>query len=98
MLDATLGEGMGRRLAVWMATILMLGAASSAVPQQGGDRQAAQDPQDAMTRKLLARLDLEKYKATIKGLAQFGDRRQGRSVTASPRPAERSAWVALKDF
>src|SRR5262249_59420387 len=26
---------------------------------------------------LLARLDLERYKATIKGLAQFGDRRQG---------------------
>ena len=57
--------------------IFMLGAAPSAMPQQGGDRQAAQDPQDAMTRKLLARLDLEKYKATIKGLAQFGDRRQG---------------------
>jgi peptidase M28-like protein len=28
-------------------------------------------------RNLVARLDLEKYKATIKGLTQFGDRRQG---------------------
>ena len=28
-------------------------------------------------RDLVARLDLEKYKATIKGLTQFGDRRQG---------------------
>jgi hypothetical protein len=28
-------------------------------------------------RELVARLDLEKYKATIKGLTQFGDRRQG---------------------
>src|SRR5216110_1908936 len=27
--------------------------------------------------RLVARLDLEKYKATIKGLTQFGDRRQG---------------------
>src|SRR5438067_12042225 len=27
--------------------------------------------------QLVARLDLEKYKATIKGLTQFGDRRQG---------------------
>ena len=27
--------------------------------------------------KLVAQLDLEKYKATIKGLTQFGDRRQG---------------------
>ena len=26
---------------------------------------------------LVGRLDLEKYKATIKGLTQFGDRRQG---------------------
>src|SRR5216110_574176 len=27
--------------------------------------------------QLVARLDLERYKATIKGLTQFGDRRQG---------------------
>ena len=26
---------------------------------------------------MVERLDLEKYKATIKGLTQFGDRRQG---------------------
>ncbi|MEP7088062.1 MAG: peptidase M28, partial [Gemmatimonadota bacterium] len=26
---------------------------------------------------LVSRLELEKYKATIKGLTQFGDRRQG---------------------
>src|SRR6058998_1852269 len=34
---------------------------------------AAQDP----IARLVARLDLEQYKATIKGLTQFGDRRQG---------------------
>ena len=34
---------------------------------------AAEDPVKA----LVARLDLEKYKATIKGLTRFGDRRQG---------------------
>lgn len=34
---------------------------------------AADDP----VKTLVARLDLEKYKATIKGLTQFGDRRQG---------------------
>src|SRR3712207_2947593 len=28
-------------------------------------------------RTLVGRLDLERYKATIKGLTQFGDRRQG---------------------
>ncbi len=31
----------------------------------------------AAIRMLVARLDLERYKATIKGLTQFGDRRQG---------------------
>src|SRR5215831_8580362 len=36
-------------------------------------QQAAPDPIATMVR----RLDLEKYKATIKGLTQFGDRRQG---------------------
>ncbi len=77
MLDGTLRREIERRLAV-VATTLLLGAASAATAQQSGARPpAAPDPQDAMTRKLLARLDLEKYKATIKGLTQFGDRRQG---------------------
>jgi hypothetical protein len=31
----------------------------------------------AAIRALVSRLDLERYKATVKGLAQFGDRRQG---------------------
>ena len=34
---------------------------------------AADDP----IRVMVDRLDLEKYKATVKGLTQFGDRRQG---------------------
>src|SRR4029453_14315603 len=33
--------------------------------------------QDPDVKALVDRLDLEKYKATIKGLTQFGDRRQG---------------------
>src|SRR2546422_2536170 len=32
---------------------------------------------DDPTRIMVGRLELEKYKATIKGLTQFGDRRQG---------------------
>jgi hypothetical protein len=35
------------------------------------------DPASDPVKALMARLDLEKYKATIKGLTQFGDRRQG---------------------
>ena len=38
---------------------------------------AAGDSADSNVRAMVARLDLEKYKATIKGLTQFGDRRQG---------------------
>jgi hypothetical protein len=35
------------------------------------------DPPDPVVTSLVARLDLERYKATIKGLTRFGDRRQG---------------------
>ena len=35
------------------------------------------DDVDATARALVGRLDLDKYKATIKGLTAFGDRRQG---------------------
>ncbi len=44
-----------------------------AVPRGGAAADPAQDP----VRELVSRLDLEKYKATIKGLTNFGDRRQG---------------------
>jgi hypothetical protein len=37
----------------------------------------ASDSADAMVRTMVARLDFERYKATIKGLTAFGDRRQG---------------------
>jgi hypothetical protein len=66
------------RLTLGTAALLMLGGAPDAVPQtRSGGPAAARSPQDEMTRQLLGRLDLEKYKATVKGLAQFGDRRQG---------------------
>ena len=38
---------------------------------------AAPAPANDPIRTLVSRLDLEKYKATVKGLTQFGDRRQG---------------------
>src|SRR2546425_13060732 len=34
-------------------------------------------PTDDPVRVLVGRLDLDRYKATIKGLTEFGDRRQG---------------------
>src|SRR5436305_10775825 len=40
---------------------------------------AAGDTTDDPIATMVGRLDLERYKATIKGLTQFGDRRQGTS-------------------
>jgi hypothetical protein len=79
---ATLKQGAGNRfsegrmrlhrMALVGATLLMVagGGASGAQP-------AAADARDEEVRRLLGRLDLERYKATIKGLTRFGDRRQG---------------------
>jgi len=44
---------------------------------QTGERQIAAPVPDETVQALVGRLDLERYKATIKGLTQFGDRRQG---------------------
>ena len=44
--------------------------------QQQAAPAAAADADDPI-RVMVGRLDLERYKATIKGLTQFGDRRQG---------------------
>ncbi|MGH7529442.1 MAG: M28 family peptidase [Gemmatimonadales bacterium] len=50
-------------------------AASSGASAQ--DTAAHRTPAADPVAQLVARLDLERYKATIKGLTQFGDRRQG---------------------
>src|SRR5687768_2772686 len=59
--------------------IASLSAQSSSGPPQGQQPQstapAAAQIDDVRT--LVGRLDLEKYKATVKGLTAFGDRRQG---------------------
>jgi hypothetical protein len=53
------------------------------------------DPPDPVATSLVARLDLERYKATIKGLTQFGDRRQG---TARNRDAIDWIEAQLKSY
>jgi len=59
------------RLLVGSITALALATVASA--------QNTPAPADSVdpVKEMVARLDLEKYKATIKGLTQFGDRRQG---------------------
>src|SRR6266513_1600613 len=53
--------------------VLLAALALPAVAPAQGDSTTAPDP----VATLVARLDLERYKATIKCLTQFGDRRQG---------------------
>jgi hypothetical protein len=53
--------------------VLLAALAIPAVAPAQGDSTTAPDP----IAQLVARLDLERYKATIKGLTTFGDRRQG---------------------
>jgi hypothetical protein len=56
------------------------GLIAALCPPAFGQRAAAPDqgiPSDDAVRILVGRLDLERYKATIKGLTEFGDRRQG---------------------
>ena len=45
-------------------------------PAPASSQAAGPQPEDPI-QTLVGRLDLERYKATIKGLTQFGDRRQG---------------------
>ncbi len=65
-----------------LAKVLMLGALIavpllSARPLVAAAAAAGVPVPDDPVAQLVARLDLERYKATIKGLTRFGDRRQG---------------------
>ena len=76
--------------------ILMITVLSS---QRGAAPATANDP----VRAIVGRLDLEKYKATIKGLTQFGDRRhyqldvrqRSDALAASRRCAEEGADLLM---
>ncbi|MDP2318017.1 MAG: M28 family peptidase [Acidobacteriota bacterium] len=58
---------------VLLALVTTVVVATNLHGQQPAAPPAAADP----IRTLVSRLDLEKYKTTVKGLTQFGDRRQG---------------------
>src|SRR4051812_49703421 len=60
------------RSSAWLIGVLTLVQGSPCLAQAS----APAGPADPIA-VLVGRLDLERYKATIKGLTQFGDRRQG---------------------
>jgi hypothetical protein len=59
------------------AVLLLTAFTVAPARAQSGASPTAVPGDTAVVRTLVARLDLERYKATIKGLTQFGDRRQG---------------------
>ncbi len=60
-----------------MSACLAAGVGASVAAQQQAPAAPPADAAPDPVKILVDRLDLEKYKATIKGLTQFGDRRQG---------------------
>jgi hypothetical protein len=63
-----------------LACAILAMAAPLPLLAQAGARTPEQIREDSITlaiRPIVARLDFAKYKATVKGLTQFGDRRQG---------------------
>jgi hypothetical protein len=59
-----------------VAAGVIAGTISISAAQQAAPQQQAPAPPDQV-RTLVGRLTLDKYKSTIKGLTQFGDRREG---------------------
>ncbi|MBI4486856.1 MAG: M28 family peptidase [Acidobacteria bacterium] len=67
-----------KRFTVAIASVVVASFAFMSNQRTGAaSPQATVKPADDPVRALVGRLDLETYKATIKGLTQFGDRRQG---------------------
>ena len=83
----------------YLATALVLVAliAAPSVRAQGAAEPPARPDtlRNPEVQAMVARLDLEKFKATIKGLTQFGDRRQG---TARNRAAVDWIEAQLKSY
>ena len=72
-----------RTLALTLAVLLAAGSSAISAPQQQDD--------DDPIRQLVSELTLEQYKDTLKGLTQFGDRRQG-----TQRNRDAVDWIEMK--
>src|SRR5216117_2459918 len=64
------------RIALSAACLIVVSTIATA-QQPAGSPAAADTTINDAVKTMVSRLDLERYKATIKGLTQFGDRRQG---------------------
>ena len=68
---------MRTRLLMATTALFVAGLVSSDGAQRGASTQPGGPPSQDHVQMLVDRLDLERYKATIKGLTAFGDRREG---------------------
>jgi hypothetical protein len=66
-----------RIAAAGAALVVLLQPRLGTSQQRPAGQASVSDARDEMVQRLIGRLDLEAYQATIKGLTQFGDRRQG---------------------
>lgn len=82
------------RLARFVTTSALLAVASASSTPVAAQQPAPADSADPIA-TLVGQLDLERYKATIKGLTAFGDRRQG---TARNRQALDWIEAQLKSY
>ena len=80
--------GVAVRLRIIVVTFVCGAIASLAASQESRDSQPSQVPDEDPVATLVAQLDIERYKATIKALTQFGDRRQG-----TPRNQAANNWI-----
>src|SRR5262245_60097685 len=76
------------RRSIVAAAGLVAGTVTLVAMGPGGGQQQQAPAAPDFTQMLVDRLDLEKYKATIKGLTQFGDRREG-----TQRNRDAVAWI-----
>ncbi len=63
--------------ATLVSTLVCLALPARLSAQAAAAATPASDSADAMIRTMVSRLDFDRYKATVKGLTAFGDRRQG---------------------
>ncbi len=76
----------------WTGALVVTAALAAGIVAMAGARRAAQTPPAAAggdaAATLVARLDVAKYRGTIKGLTAFGDRREG-----TKRNQDAVAWI-----
>ncbi len=80
-----------RMFAVVISGLALMGAGVAGFELQGRGEAQAPDPVEQTIRTLVSRFQLENFKATLKGLTQFGDRREG-----TQRNRDAVEWIAAQ--